>query len=149
MPTPTLAFGATIAVAEMAPLSNLALTSHALKEARLALLVDRDDDTRQLYAEYLRLGSWQVDEASDGREALAKAIALRPDVIVTETRLPGIDGVTLCDLLRRDVTTNAIPVVVVTGDAYPSDIEHALEAGADVVLTKPCLPEQLSLELSA
>jgi two-component system, cell cycle response regulator DivK len=100
-----------------------------------------------MYAEYLRLGSWRVNEASDGREALAKAITLRPDVIVTETRLPGIDGITLCNLLRRDVTTNAIPVVVVTGDAYPSDIERAIAAGADSVLTKPCLPEELSVEL--
>jgi DNA-binding response OmpR family regulator len=118
-------------------------------DAVLALLVDRDQDTRQLYAEYLRLSSWQVDEAGDGREALAKAIALRPDVIVTETRLPGIDGVTLCDLLRRDVSTSTIPVVFVTGDAYADHVAHATSAGADLVLTKPCLPEQLFAALRA
>ena len=83
---------------------------------RLALLVDRDQDTRHMYAEHLKLGNWRVDEAGDGREALAKAIALRPDVIVTETRLPGIDGVSLCDLLRRDLATSTIPIVVVTGE---------------------------------
>src|SRR5688572_14713114 len=99
-----------------------------------------------MYAECLRLGNWRIDEASDGREALAKAITLRPDIIVTATRLPGIDGITLCDLLRRDVTTNAIPVVVVTGDTHSSEAEQAIAAGADVVLTKPCLPENLPVE---
>jgi CheY-like chemotaxis protein len=113
----------------------------------LALLVDRDSDTRQMYAEYLKLGSWRVDEAGDGREALAKAISLRPDVIVTETRLPGMDGITLCDLLRQDAATSGIPVVFVTGDAYLADIERATAAGGDLVLTKPCLPERLATEL--
>ena len=113
----------------------------------VALLVDRDQDTRHMYAEYLKLGNWHVDEASDGREALAKAIALHPDVIITETRLPGIDGITLCGLLRRDVTTNAIPVIFVTGDAYPADVERAMSAGGDLVLTKPCLPEDLLTRL--
>jgi DNA-binding response OmpR family regulator len=113
----------------------------------VALLVDRDQDTRHMYAEYLKLGNWRVDEAGDGREALAKAIAMHPDVIVTETRLPGIDGITLCALLRRDVATNAIPVVFVTGDAYPADVERAMEAGGDLVLTKPCLPEDLLTRL--
>src|SRR5581483_11966846 len=83
-----------------------------------ALLVDRDADTRRMYAEYLRLGHWTIAEASDGREALAKAIATSPDVIVTETRLPGINGYDLCALLRRDSVTRTIPIVVVTGDAF-------------------------------
>ena len=117
-------------------------------EPYVALLVDRDKDTRHMYAEYLKLGNWRVDEASDGREALAKAIALHPDVIITETRLPGIDGITLCGLLRRDVATNAIPVIFVTGDAFPADVERAMAAGGDLVLTKPCLPEQLLTRLA-
>jgi two-component system, cell cycle response regulator DivK len=116
-------------------------------ESTLALIVDRDQDTRNMYAEYLKLGNWRVDEAGDGREALAKAIAFRPDIIVTETRLPGIDGVSLCDLLRRDLATSAIPIVFVTGDAYPADVARAIAAGADLVLTKPCLPEALAAQL--
>ena len=119
------------------------------RDSVLALLVDRDQGTRQMYAEFLRLGHWRVDEAGDGREALAKALALRPDVIITETRLPGIDGITLCDLLRRDVATQTIPVVFVTGDAYAADLERAAAAGADLVLTKPCLPEELLVRLRA
>src|SRR5688572_7367947 len=116
-------------------------------DGHLVLLVDRDDDTRRMYAEYLKIDAWRVDEAGDGREALAKAISTRPDIVVTETRLPGINGFDLCDLLRRDVTTSRIPIVFVTADASRTELEHAKSAGADSVLTKPCLPEHLAREL--
>jgi two-component system, cell cycle response regulator DivK len=116
-------------------------------EPLLALLVDRDDDTRRMYAEFLRLGAWEIEEASDGREALAKAISHPPSVIVTETRLPGISGLDLCALLRRDSTTASIPIVIVTGDAFTSDVQKAEASGADLVLVKPCLPERLAEEI--
>src|SRR5437867_6852163 len=115
----------------------------------LTLLVDRDRDSLQMYAEYLRHASYEVEEAEDGREALAKAISRRPQVIVTETQLPGIDGFRLCELLRADVSTQATPIIVVTGDAYPDDLVRATRSGADVVLTKPCLPERLIAEIQA
>lgn len=112
----------------------------------LALLVDRDDDTRTMYSEYLKQASCDTDEAADGRDALAKAIARRPDVIVTDTRLPGINGFDLCELLRRDASTRSIPIIVVTGDGHTST-ERARTAGADVVLIKPCLPDVLLEEI--
>ena len=113
----------------------------------LALLVDYDDSTRQMYAEYLKRAACEIEEATDGREGLAKAISRRPSVIVTGTRLPGMNGFELCRLLRRDVLTQSIPIVVVTGSANTSDIEHARTAGADIVLLKPCLPEILLREI--
>ena len=115
---------------------------------RVALLVDGDTDTRRMYAEYLRLSSaWLVDEAADGREALAKAISQRPAVVVTETRLPGMSGFDLCQILRSDTLTATISIVVVTGDALESDIRRARMSGADTVLVKPCLPERLHAEI--
>src|SRR5437667_11853901 len=80
-----------------------------------ALLVDSDDDTREMYAEYMRLASYDVEQATDGRQALAIAVSRRPNVVVTETQLPGIDGFNLCRLLRADQATSATPIVVVTG----------------------------------
>jgi two-component system, cell cycle response regulator DivK len=112
-----------------------------------ALVVDRDADTRTMYAEYLRLGAWQVEEAADGREALAKALAARPDIVITETRLPGMSGYDLCQLLRHDVSTGSIPIIVVTADAFAGDLARARAAGADAVLAKPCLPETLAAEV--
>jgi hypothetical protein len=78
---------------------------------------------------------------------LAKAIARPPDVVVTETRIPGINGFDLCHLLRRDVSTRGASIVVVTGDAFESDVARAQDAGADAVLIKPCLPEVLTCEI--
>src|SRR5262245_50528150 len=111
------------------------------------LLVDRDDDTLEMYTEFLRRAGWDVDEARDGREALAKAIATRPDAIVTATRLSGITGLDLCRILKRDLTTAAIPVLFVTGNAGEPDIGRALTAGASRVLVKPCLPDRLMCEI--
>ena len=110
--------------------------------ARCALVVDPDSGTRQLYREYLAFHSWSVLEAESGPEALAKAIGYGPDLIVSETRLPGFTGIALCQLLRRDVATHRIPFVFVTADLQPVTLAKAERAGADLVLTKPCLPDQ-------
>jgi CheY-like chemotaxis protein len=126
----------------MSPTSLLsAWTDHT----PLALVVDVDADTRKLHAECLRLSAFAVEEAEDGREALAKAIASRPDVILTEVRLPGISGIELCELLRHDSATSKIPVVFVTGDAY--QVKRAEAAGADAVLLKPCDPDSVLTEV--
>jgi two-component system, cell cycle response regulator DivK len=114
---------------------------------RVALLADRDTDTRQMYGVYLRQMAFEVEEAEDGREALAKAISLRPSVLVTETRLPGIGGVELCQMLRADAITRSIAIVVVTADAVSTSAGLAEEAGADSVLFKPCLPDRLAAEI--
>jgi two-component system cell cycle response regulator DivK len=116
-------------------------------DSPVALLVDRDIETRQKYAEYLRLCACVVEEAEDGREALAKAIARQPDVIVAETRLPGLSGIDLCHLLRQDASTRSIPIVFVTGDSFQDQVRRAQDAGADAVLLKPCLPETVLAEI--
>lgn len=97
-----------------------------------------------MYAEFLRQAAWDIEEAEDGREALAKALSRHPDVVITETRLPGISGYDLCRLLREDAATRDIAIVVVTADAFVQDTNRARAAGADTVLVKPCLPDQLA-----
>ncbi len=101
-----------------------------------------------MYAEFLKQAACDIDEAEDGREALAKALTRHPDVIVTETRLAGMSGFDLCRLLRNDPEMHATPIVVVTADAFDSDVRRAEAAGADLVLTKPCLPERLAASLT-
>jgi CheY-like chemotaxis protein len=113
----------------------------------LALLADPDADTRLMYAEYLRQLTYEIDEAEDGREALAKAISRQPTVIVTEIGLPGMSGFELCQLLRSDASTRPIPIIVVTGDRVPTNVKLAEAAGADAVLVKPCVPERLAAEI--
>ena len=113
----------------------------------LVLLVDRDDDTREMYAEYFAAAAVRIQQAADGRDALAKALARPPDLVVTETRLPGLDGCELCAQLRGEPKTSTVPIVVVTGDGYQADLDHARSAGADLILIKPCLPEVLLAEM--
>jgi diguanylate cyclase (GGDEF)-like protein len=109
-----------------------------------ALLVDRDAGTRELYAQSLRGALYEVEEAEDGHAALAKVLGgRRYDVIVTDTRLPGLNGYDLSTRIRRELNARDTTIVVVTSEGSPPSIERAYRAGADVVLVKPCLPETL------
>jgi len=119
---------------------------HEPHEPLSVLIADHDEDTRIMYGEFLRHSGIALEEASDGPDALAKALAHAHDVVITDTRLPGISGYQLCELLRRDIATKATPIIVVTGEAYATDVERARQAGADSVLVKPCLPDVLLSE---
>ena len=112
----------------------------------LVLVADADQDARKACADLFRMIFGEVDEAADGPEALAKAIALRPDAIVTVRALPGIDGLQLCELLKKDDATRTIPIVVLADD--PAGVsERARDAGADSVLSKRCGPEMVLAEV--
>jgi CheY-like chemotaxis protein len=110
------------------------------------LIADQDADTRLLYRDGL-FGGEDVVEATDGRDALAKAFVHVPSLVLTELRLPFVDGVELCDILRRDVLTRFVPILVVTGDVRPAALERAQQAGADAVLVKPTSLELIRVEV--
>jgi CheY-like chemotaxis protein len=101
------------------------------------LAVEPDDDTRTLFATALRLIHCDVVEALDGRDALAKVLARVPALVLTEAALPFLDGYALCRVLRTDVKTRSVPILVITSEARPAELHRAREAGADIVLTKP------------
>jgi two-component system, cell cycle response regulator DivK len=109
----------------------------------LVLIVDDVQDNRTVYVLFLRFSGFRVAEAGDGVEALRQAETLRPDVIVMDLSLPVMDGWEATRRLRRDPRTKRIPVVVLTGHALPEHAHAAREAGCDLVITKPCLPDQL------
>jgi CheY-like chemotaxis protein len=110
------------------------------------LVVDADEETRTLYRQSFSLAGCEVVEASDGREALTKALIRPPTLVVTETRLPFVDGYALCEILRVDRTTADVPILIVTAEARPAQIDRARQAGADTVLIKPTTPEQVLSE---
>jgi CheY-like chemotaxis protein len=117
-----------------------------LAPAAPILVVDPDDDARALYRMSLQLNGCSVVEAADGRDALTKALMQPPALVLTEVRLPFLDGCALCDILRRDRATARIPILVVTADARPTTAERARTAGAGAVLVKPTTPERLLAE---
>jgi DNA-binding response OmpR family regulator len=111
------------------------------------LVVDSDADNRGLYRDAFTLSGWNVTQAADGREALVQALLAKPWVIVTELRLPIIDGVALCEILRRDKATAAVPILVVTSETHSGQLARAQRAGADGILIKPSTPDIVIAEM--
>jgi CheY-like chemotaxis protein len=100
------------------------------------LVVDADPDTRELYSVMLTDIAQHVEHADDGRIALAKAVALRPVLVITEARVPHIDGYTLCQLLRADPATATVSIILVSSDARAAHRER-IPRGANALLVKP------------
>jgi two-component system, cell cycle response regulator DivK len=109
----------------------------------LVLIVDDVQDNRTIYVLFLKFSGFRIAEAENGEEALHKATTLLPDVIVMDLSLPVMDGWEATRRLKRDPRTKKIPVVVLTGHALPEHAQAARDAGCDLVITKPCLPDQL------
>ena len=103
------------------------------------LLVEDDRDTREMYSYYLSHSGMRVTEARTGRRALEQVRRQPPDVVVTDIAMPEMDGLELSRRLRADHTTHDVPIIAVSGQAS----ERARQAGADVVLDKPCEPDHL------
>ena len=119
-------------------------TLPALAPRPAILIVDADPDTRALYRAIFPEDQYDVAECDDGAEALGRALARRPDLIITETYLTRIDGYALCRLLRADPLTRTVPILVVTSAASNGDAARAAQAGASQVLVKPCNPETVA-----
>lgn len=113
----------------------------------LILVVDDFEDNRDMYAQFLRFSGFRVEEAVDGREALDKAFATLPDLIVMDLSLPGLDGWEATRRLKKDDRTRHIPVIAVTGHALAGHSEGAREAGCDAFVTKPCVPADLVTQI--
>jgi two-component system, cell cycle response regulator DivK len=113
----------------------------------LILVVDDYEDAREMYAEYLRFCGFRVAEARNGNEALEQAFALMPDLILMDLSLPGMDGWEATRQLKADERTRQIPVVALTGHALAGASEGAKRAGCDSFVTKPCLPDDLVVEV--
>ena len=111
--------------------------------SRIVLLVEDHVDSRAMYAEFLRL-DFQVLEAGDGIAALAVLEQTCPDVVVTDLALPRMDGFELIERMRGDDRFRLIPVIALSGYSGTEHEERARQAGCDLVLLKPCLPETLA-----
>jgi two-component system cell cycle response regulator DivK len=113
----------------------------------LILVVDDYQDAREMYAEYLQFSGFRVAEARNGNEAVEQAFALKPDLILMDLSLPGMDGWEATRRLKADDRTRHIPIVALTGHALAGASEGAKKAGCDSFVTKPCLPDDLVVEV--
>jgi CheY-like chemotaxis protein len=108
-------------------------------EPALVLLVEDDPDGRLLFADWLRDAGFRVETAHNGLQALERAVELRPDAILTDLDIPGIDGYELTRRIKNGPWTASVPVLAVTGyGPFTQDPSRADRAGCDAILPKPC-----------
>jgi two-component system cell cycle response regulator DivK len=118
-----------------------------MPEAPLVLIVDDAPDNREAYAEYLRFRGFRTLEAATGTEAKDLARLHSPDVILLDLRLPDIDGLEVSRYVRATKELSESTIIAVSAAVFPSDVADALEAGCDLFLQKPCLPDTLVAEI--
>ena len=107
------------------------------------LIVEDDEDARELIGWCMRAAGWIVRGADDAESALLVAAALAPDAIVMDLGLPGISGLDAIRRLKDDEFTKDVPVLVCTALSPAQAEPRAREAGCDAFLAKPCEPEDL------
>jgi DNA-binding response OmpR family regulator len=111
------------------------------------LVVDDEPEAVDLVEFNLKQAGFDVVTAADGEEALKKAKAHLPALVVLDLMLPEIDGLEVCKLLRRDPATAKMPVLMLTAKAAEIDRVLGLELGADDYVTKPFSPRELVLRI--
>jgi two-component system, cell cycle response regulator DivK len=113
----------------------------------LVLLVEDTLDTLEAFSHFLCGAGFRVETATDGRQAVDKARALLPDVVVMDLALPELDGWEATHRIKSDPLTRHVPVVAFTGHAFQQSKESARQAGCDAFLIKPLDPAQLVAEI--
>ncbi len=105
-------------------------------EKRKVIIADDEPSIRALVSSVLG-GDYTVLEASDGEEALDIARSQKPDLVLMDIMMPKLDGIGTCWLLKSDIYTKAIPVIMVSILSDQLDQDYSKEMGADDYLTKP------------
>jgi two-component system alkaline phosphatase synthesis response regulator PhoP len=113
------------------------------------LVVDDEEDILELVRYNLSKEGYQVRCVGSGEEALQVARDDRPDLIVLDLMLPGIDGLDVCKALKSDSRTSGIPVIMVTAKGEDADVVTGLELGAEDYVTKPFSPRILSARIKS
>ncbi|MGW5637246.1 response regulator transcription factor [Streptomyces sp. NPDC003832] len=110
------------------------------------LVVDDDPTVAEVVSGYLDRAGYLVDRAGDGPDALARAAEHRPDLVVLDLMLPGMDGLEVCRRLRGQ---GPVPVIMLTARGDEDDRILGLEVGADDYVTKPFSPRELVLRVES
>jgi pilus assembly protein CpaE len=117
--------------------------------AEKILIVDDDMDSLKLIGMMLQRQGYEITAASNGQQALGRARADQPNLIILDIMMPDMDGYEVCRRLRHDPTTQAIPIIMFTAKTLVDDKVAGFEAGADDYLTKPTHPAELASRVKA
>lgn len=113
------------------------------------LVIDDEPDIIELVRYNVEREGFGVIAATDGREGLRIAKQHRPDLIILDVMMPGMDGLEVCRELRKDADTERTPVIMLTARAAESDRVVGLELGADDYITKPFPPREMVARVKA
>lgn len=113
------------------------------------LIVDDDVDSLKLIGLMLSRNGYDVSAAHSGGQALAKAEAETPNLIILDVMMPDMNGLEVCRRLRANPATNEIPIIMFTAKTLIDDKVKGFEAGADDYLTKPTHPQELASRVKA
>ena len=121
-----------------------------MTELTRILHVDDEPDIQAVTALALEvLGGFTVESCGSGAEALERAESFRPDLIILDVMMPGMDGPATLQELRQRPSLAEVPVIFMTAKVQTQEVEHYLGLGASGVITKPFDPESLSGEVQA
>lgn len=112
------------------------------------LLVDDIAEERNMLGNHLHRLGCRVFMAANGRDALVKALVVKPDILLMDILMPVCDGLTACRLLKQDPATRNVPVIFITNAALPEQRVAGLRAGAIDYVTKPFNFEEIQLRLA-
>ena len=116
--------------------------------SKTILVVDDDNLIRKSLAQTLTAAGFAVTEAENGKTGLAQALAGHPDVVVTDVRMPELDGLQMVEQLRKDEWGKQVPVIILSTDESTASINQALSSGVTVYLSKTTLsPDQLAEQI--
>ncbi|MBE9009781.1 response regulator [Pseudanabaenaceae cyanobacterium LEGE 13415] len=107
------------------------------------LVVEDTPSEMELLSHYLREGGYSVIGVVSAKDALNKAIEIKPDVIITDVVMPGMSGFELCRSLKKNPETQKVPIIICTSKGQEIDRLWGMRQGADVYITKPFTREQL------
>jgi DNA-binding response OmpR family regulator len=113
------------------------------------LVVEDDKDIADLIVHYLQKAGHVVDTLGSGALVQPRVSSTRPDLIVLDLMLPGMDGMQVCEALRHEPATAAIPIIMLTARGEEADRIAGLELGADDYVTKPFSPKELVARVAA
>jgi len=109
------------------------------------LVVDDDKDCVQLVKDFLESRGFEIVTAVEGETGLAKAKALKPDLIILDVMMPLMDGITVLQKLKENPATQSIPVIMLTAKDRDEDVLKGYKHGAEYYITKPFELNQLIL----
>jgi two-component system alkaline phosphatase synthesis response regulator PhoP len=113
------------------------------------LVVDDEEDILELVRYNLAKEGYNVTGVGTGEDGLEAARAKRPDLVLLDLMLPGIDGLDVCKVLKHDGTTQHIPVIILSAKGEEADIVTGLEIGADDYIVKPFSPRVVSARIKS